>query len=280
MVSGFFLNLKNSFLSIGYVLTLSSIKVSFRSKKINKLKHHKDCCILGNGPSLKSALENGEVRIKDVDIVCVNMFCQTNEFWDLKPRFYYVADPAYFIPKTERHKRLVNDLIDCLAKVDWEMYLFTGPKVPKCALIDSVSKNHNIEIVNINVAQVSGFKWFRHSIYKHRLGMPRCQTIVNMALTNSINMGYETIYLYGADHSWTKDLLVNEQNEVCYGDRHVYNTNLQVVKKEQNIASLLDAFSKMFQSHYLIEEYAISCGTKIWNCTKGSFIDAYERLVK
>ena len=274
------INFKNTILSIGYLITLSSWRAARNYSKIGELKTSDICCVLGNGPSLKEALENDEVLYKDADVMCVNMFCQDMAFWKIKPRFYYVSDPAYFIPKTERHKKMVEILMNNMLKVDWDMILITGPKVPKCKLIDEIRKNKHIKIFGINCAQVSGFKWFRHFIYNHHLGMPRCQTIVNMVLTNAINLGYKTVYLYGADHSWTKDLRVDDNNVVCYGDRHVYDTNLQIIKKDQNIAALLDAFSKMFKSHYLIEEYAASKGTKIWNCTKGSFVDAYERLVK
>ena len=119
---------------------------------------------------------------------------------------------------------------------------------------------------------------FVHWAYRHLLGMPRCQTVVNFALCAAINMGYENIYLYGADHTWTRDLFVDDDNVVCYGDRHVYNKNLTVIKKEGNFAQLLDAFSKMFKSHYLIEDYSKSVDVKIWNCAGDTFLDAYERL--
>lgn len=274
-------NFKNSLLSLGYIVTLSSWRVACNSKKILRTLRTSDvCCVLGNGPSLKDAIANNEVLYNGADVMCVNMFCLDEAFWRIKPRFYYIADPAMFMPQNEQHKEMVNILISNLSKVNWEMLFVIGPKNPECVLLDGINKNRNIKILTINSAQVSGFKWFRHYFYKHYLGMPRCQTVVNTALTNAINIGYKTIYLYGADHSWTKDLRVDDNNIVCYGDRHVYNTNLKVIKKEENIAFLLDAFANMFKSHYLIEEYAVSCGCKIWNCTKGSFIDAYERLNK
>lgn len=272
-------NLKNTILSVGYIFALSSFSVAHRTKAIQSLKVGKQCCILGNGPSLKDALNNNEVRWRDTDVMCVNMFCQDVNFWLLKPRFYFVSDPAYFMPNSDRLHKLVDILVTNLAKVDWDMYFVTGANIPECKLMSEIQNNKHIKVINVNCTQVSGYKSFRHFIYRHYLGMPRCQTIINMALTSAINMGYNNVFLYGADHSWTKDLRVDDNNVVCYGDSHVYNTNIQVIKKEYNIAFLLDAFAKMFQSHYLIEEYAESRGVKIFNCTKGSFIDAYERML-
>ena len=91
-------------------------------------------------------------------------------------------------------------------------------------------------------------------------------------------MRYENIYLYGADHTWTRDLFVNEDNVVCYGDRHVYKKDLTIIKKDGSFANLLDAFSNMFKSHYKIEEYSKIENVKIWNCSSDTFLDAYERL--
>lgn len=272
-------NIKSSLLSLGYIAALSSWRVARNSKKVlRKLKTSDVCCVLGNGPSLKEAIANDEVPYNNADVMCVNMFCLDDAFWIIKPRYYYIADPAMFMPKNQQHKEMADLLINRLLKVNWELLFVIGPQTPRCVLLDEINNNKNIKIININTTQVSGFKWFRHFFYRHCFGMPRCQTVVNVALTSAINIGYKTIYLYGADHSWTRDLRVDDNNVVCYGDRHVYNTNLQVIKKEENIGFLLEAFANMFKSHYLIEEYALSRGIKIWNCTKESFIDAYERL--
>ena len=108
--------------------------------------------------------------------------------------------------------------------------------------------------------------------------MPRCQTVVNFAIGFAINMGYENVYLYGADHTWTRDLFVDDNNVVCYGDRHVYNKNLTVVKKRDTFAHLLSQFAMMFEAHYQLEDFSKTQGVKIWNCSSDSFLDAYERM--
>lgn len=277
-ISSFFGNIAQTIVSIMRISVLSSLKVARESQSYTELKVYKCCCVLGTGPSLNDDFENERVRTEEVDIMCVNMFCTSPLFKTLKPRFYFIIDGAYFAPKTERHKQMVKTIIDVFNDVDWDMYLFvSNSTVSGGNLLKSIN-NPNIMIKRLNSAEFGGFVGMQRWVYCHRLGMPRCQTVINFALCAAINMGYDNIYLYGADHTWTRDLFVDEDNVVCYGDRHVYNKDLTVVKKEGTFARLLDAFSNMFKSHYMIEEYAKSVGIKIWNCSSDSFLDAYERI--
>ena len=115
-------------------------------------------------------------------------------------------------------------------------------------------------------------------MYNHAFAMPRCQTVTNFALLAAVLMKYKKVYLYGADHSWTKDLRVDDDNVVCYGDRHIYNTDLTVIKLDYSIGALLHNYANMFDSHVSINNYAISRNVRIINCTKESFVDAYERF--
>lgn len=264
--------------SLMRICLLSKVLVAIQSKKCRRLKHSNDCCVLANGPSLKSALESGSVRFAGNDVFCVNLFCDSDYFWIIKPRFYFLVDGAFFSkPKDERVELQLSRLKTALNRVDWELYLVISAGGIKGGILNEIT-NINVHIIKMNSTTVEGSKWFCHLIYRLRMGMPRCQTVTNFALCAAINMGYNNVYLYGADHTWTRDLFVDENNVVCYGDRHVYNKNLTVIKKEENFALILDAFSNMFKSHYKIEEYSKKVGVKIWNCSNDSFVDAYERL--
>lgn len=280
VVSSFLGNLGKTFSSLLRICVLSSAKVARQSKCYSDLKLNKSCCVLGTGPSLKEDFENGRVLTVGNDIMCVNMFCSSPLFKVLKPRFYYLVDGAYFTPKTDRHKQMVDNLISVINEVDWDMYIVVSSSaVSGSKLLKSID-NKYVKVIRVNSAEFDGFRYIRHWVYRHRLGMPRCQTVVNLAICTAINLQYDNIYLYGVDHTWTRDLFVDEDNVVCYGDRHVYNKDLTIIKKEGNFARLLDAFSNMFKSHYLIEEYAQSLGIKIWNCSSDSYLDAYQRMKK
>jgi hypothetical protein len=273
-------NLSATIASCCRIVLMSSFSTAIKTKEILEFKQFSRCCILGNGPTLINAIRDSEVILEECDIFCVNMFCMYEGFATIKPAFYFLVDPDYFHPHNEFIENEVTNLIFKLNnEVTWKMYLMVPNTAWKSNFITEL-RNPNIEIRYLNITAVDGFEGFRHFIYKYRMGMPRCQTVINCALTTAINMQYEVAYLYGADHSWTRDLRVDDNNVVCYGDRHFYEKGLKVHRyaQEFNMYTMLTAFANMFKSHYLIEDYARYKCVKILNCTKGSFVDAYNRF--
>lgn len=278
MVSSFLGDFGKTIASILRIIVLSSCRTAFHSRQYKELKQTRDCCVLGNGPSLTVDFDSGRVHTEGVDLFCVNMFCSSSLFWELKPRFYYLIDGGFFAPVDDRQRKQIEELQSVFSEVDWDMYLvISSSTISGSVLLENLNNTH-IHVICMNSTNVDGFRSFRHWVYRHRLGMPRCQTVVNFAICAAINFGYTNVYLYGADHTWTRDLFVDDNNTVCYGDRHVYNSSLTVIRKKENFAELLDEFSLMFKSHYLLEDYSKVKGTKIWNCGSDTFLDAYERL--
>lgn len=274
----FFSNLGDSFMSVLYMTVLSSRKVvrQNRQKQCGKKSHA--LCVLGNGPSLKAAMEQGEVMYEGNDIACVNLFCVSEYFEVIKPQYYFITDLAYFEPKNERHEKLVDKLVNGLGKVNWDMTLVVPNVVPKGSrFIFEVGKIEKIKIQRINTTRIEGFQSFCHHYYSRQMAVPRCENIVGIVLTKAVSWDYKTVYLYGADHSWTRDLFVDDNNVVCYGDRHVYDTNLSIVKMPHPLWMELRSFTRVFKAYMTIQEYAKSKGCVIYNCTKESFIDAYPR---
>ncbi len=276
LIGAWLSNCAQSFTSLLRLLVLSRPGIARQSRHYGDLKSSRDCTILANGPSLKKAFEKSEVMWKGNDVFVVNMFILSSEFWEIKPRFYFLADGAFFAPKDERCCELVQKLSAEFEKIDWELYLVIPSSCVGGGILVSLNNRH-IKVLRCNISAFEGFKVLRHFMYRRHWAMPRCQTVTNMALMEAVNMAYENVYLYGADHSWTRDLYVNDDNVVCYGDRHVYAPGLQVIKKEETISELLISFARMFESHQRINDYALSRGVKIWNCTRDSFVDAYER---
>lgn len=258
-------------------LILSSLSVSIKSKKYNLLTKHDCCCVLANGPSLKKAIDNGELPSEDCDYTCLNSFCDSEYFYQLKPRFYYLVDPLFFDPTIERARKQVTNMIAAFEKVDWEMYLAI-PSFVNARNIQQLLSNKNIKILRYNVTRVEGLKKTSFWLYKHNYGMPNCQTVLIFSIFSAINFKYKRIFLYGADQTWLRDLWVNDDNVLCQGDFHVYDTNGTVIKLPQStMADQCQMTANVFKAHEILREYADYCGVEIINATKGSFIDAYER---
>ena len=151
----------------------------------------------------------------------------------------------------------------------------------------SYSTNNCIKIVHFNNVTYDGFECFRNFLYKKGWAMPRVQNVVVASIFLGINMGYKTIRLYGVDHSWTRTLGVNTKNQVCAVDSHFYDNQPAhftpygkdpTTKKIMTLDELLHAFARMFESYHKLRKYADSRRCRILNCTKDSFIDAFERM--
>lgn len=271
-------NTFDSFMSLLYIGVLSSCRSARQCRKELCGEKTRACCVLGNGPSLKDAMERGEVKYKDSDVACVNMFCVSEYFEMIKPKYYFISDLVYFAPQNERHHGLIDKLLRGLNSVDWEMILVIPNLVPEGGRLLSEIKNDNIKVLRINTTRIEGFQKFCYNLYNRQLAVPQCENIVGLVLTKMVSWNYKTVYLYGADHSWTKDLFVDNDNVVCYGDRHVYDTNLSIVKMNHPLWIELRSFAIVFKAHMKIQEYAKEKECIIYNCTKESFIDAYTRL--
>ena len=116
--------------------------------------------------------------------------------------------------------------------------------------------------------------------------MPKAQNVLVPSIFNAINMGYKEIRIYGADHSWLECIRVDNQNRVCLTDSHFYDK--EKVKLEPWIKAtpgrevykmheVLRDIAQMFDSYHQIRWYADKVGRRVVNCTKDSFIDAFER---
>ncbi len=271
-------NSASAFVSFLRAMVLSSVSTAIKQRGYGKYKQHNACCILANGPSLKTALQDGEVHLEGTDVFCVNSFCKFEDFKKIKPRFYFLIDGAFFNPFDDRTRQQVEELKQTFREIDWDMYLCISNGCVNGGVLEGLNNEH-IKVLKWNTSTFEGFTGLCHWAFKQGIGMPRCQNILNFATTAAVNMQYEKVYLYGADHSWTRDLMVNDKNVVCYGDRHVYDTNLNYIELPGKLSELLTYFSKAFEAHQVINKYAKKRAVEIINCTKHSFIDAYQREI-
>lgn len=231
--------------------------------------------ILANGPSLKEDLVN--LDISRGDFCVVNRFYESPYYFKVKPKYYVLADPAFF-DKEEEIKKLIDS-------VDWEMMLFVTYSGWKNLKFLRNIPNNKIKVIPYHTNPYNGFMWLKLFLYRKGLSMPPAQNVLVPSIFNGINMGYKEIRLYGVDHSWTKSLCVDKNNQVCAIDLHFYEDDndikllpyLKCNGEYYRLHALLRDFAQMFDSYHQIRWYADKVGCKIINCTKDSFIDAFER---
>lgn len=282
-------------LTVLKVLIRSKLKASFRS--LENLRSSNKLFVLGNGPSLKDFLEKDISNLKGADTLCVNYFARTKEYTQVKPSHYVIVSPQYWHNKDNPAWKKERDAIfkRIASSTQWDMVLH----VPAIALNQNnwrseIDLNAHIHINYFNTTPVEGIIPINNLIYSYGLGMPRPHNVLVGSLFLSIRMGYEEVYVYGADHSWLKEIFVADDNMVYLSQKHfydnqvdssdhyagsdrkpMYSTDKNEVRK---LHEVLHKFTVTFKSYWELERYAREKGISIYNRTRNSFIDAFSRI--
>lgn len=271
---------------IGFVVFFFRILFFNKSIRSMKKKGTKDTiAILANGPSLKTVLPSllSELELKDQDYSVLNFFAFDDAFFQIKPKYYCLADPMFFRDtlKSEDVKRLYSILEN---EVDWKMYIYVPSIAYKTLRKYSKLQNKNLIIVPVNCAEYSGWECLRNFFYKSGFSMPRVQTVANLAVYTALNDGYNTLFLYGFDHTFLETLYVNDDNQLCDKTAHFYDDGKPLLKpirfeegQRVRISEYVQAISHMFRSHDQLAAYGRYLNVKIINKTNGSMIDSYDR---
>lgn len=257
----------------------SVAKILLQSRHATVATSHRDrpIIVMGNGPSLSQTIEQYSDLLRSTDSMAVNFAANAEEFTQLKPKYYILADPHFF---TNREDVNVARLYDNLSKVDWPMTLL----LPTATRHNTPAiDNSNITIQYYNAVGAEGFRWLTDIAYKSKRAMPRPRNVLIPAIMTSIQMGYKEIYVVGADHSWTKTLSVDNDNNVVSIQPHFYKEDtreIQRIRKEylnHPLHSVLQSMVLAFRAYHLIDDYARRHSISIVNATPESFIDAFTR---
>jgi len=252
-----------------------------------------ECVILANGPSLRESLLADTSFIRNKPIFCMNDFVTTKHYLELKPHYFILIDSTYWDEENEVAMTLQEKRISMhkalLEKTTWPIILFApGHSRQKKVLHNLSLQNQNITICYFNSHPVSrGYKWFRHFVYRNNLGMPSAENTLIAEIFIALNLGFKNIYIFGADHSWHETMTVTDSNVLCMKQGYHFfdeeKTNLFPIYSDirtgapEKIHRFLKSLSLTFEGYILLEEYAGSLGRKIFNASKKSYIDAFER---
>ena len=271
-------------LSIGKIILMSSFSLKFEKSSTAK------CAILGNGPSFNDSFEKYKLQFSDsdIDLFAVNYFCESDRFEYLKPKNYVLNAPEFWLPKvSERHETKRKELINLIvSKTKWEMTIFMPHVSQKYKWFqDSLLANKLIKVIHYNSTPVEGFKFFTSLMFDKKLGMCRPHNVLIPSLFIGIYRKYEEIYLFGADHSWIKNIYVSPQNEVYTKQPHFYDSEVKARPmykynkgvEKRRLHEFLEKMVYSFKAYFEINDYAKQKGIKIFNATPNSFIDAFDR---
>lgn len=234
--------------------------------------------IMGNGPSLRTNLDNNLELLERSDTLAVNFAANTPEFRIVRPKYYVLADPHFFRNISDKN---VAALSESLKAVDWRMTLFVPAKSRRS--VARMIDNPMVSVEGFNFLAAEGWKWLEQFMFRLRLGMPRPRNVLIPSIMIGIWLGYKKIYILGADHSWLKTLDVDSDNRVVSVQPHFYKEDSHEVERinrtylDLKLHQVLESMIIAFASYHKINAYASRCGITIINATPGSFIDAFSR---
>lgn len=238
--------------------------------------------ILGNGPSLAEATSRMIVD-PSIDYCMVNFSPLSELFFRVQPKYYMMADDGFFKDIEGIRDRIIK-LKDRVAAIDWSITLL----VPYIYLDEAQKRygqNPFITVLPFNRGYLSdGFKFRKLALWLYRKGLasPRMMNVVVAALYCMLTLGYKEIELYGVEHSWMKQLIVDDDNRVCMEDPHFYdagknNVVLYIGGRPERIWEQLRNQADTFAAYGELKFYADYQGATVINKTRGSYIDAFKR---
>ncbi|MCM1153512.1 MAG: hypothetical protein NC328_07660 [Muribaculum sp.] len=240
--------------------------------------------VMGNGPSLRDAIDNHRPWLEAHDLIAVNFAANTPDFFSLRPQYYVLADPHFFVNFDKDPN--VAKLWDNLSNADWPVSLWI-PAKSKGMLADlkrrGVSLPASLTVKFFNLTPADGYSPFLGKLFDAGMVMPRPRNVLIPAIMTAIREGYKEIFLAGADHSWTKTLWVDDDNRVVSVQPHFYKDSDKELKRVASdyqglhISDVLGSMTIAFRSYLALRQYAEARGIRIYNSTPGSFIDAFPR---
>lgn len=253
------------------VCFISSFSVAQKLKKINVNRKSDTCYVLGNGPSLKKDLDDNIESFCANDVLVVNTMCKSPFYKVIKPKFYVLLDPICFDPSWGEY----DNVVECLLNTDWEMFLYLPYRLCPKEFQVVLKSNPKLNIVLFNATRVVGLSHISFYLYKQGLGLPSSRNVMIQAIMCGINKNYKKIMLYGADHSWTRDLDADEKNRIYIKDKHFYEEDSKRYLPVGMYREYLLQHYQTFVSHFVMNSYSNYRGAKIINKTKHSFIEEY-----
>ena len=203
----------------------------------------------------------------------------------LKPKFYLLTDPDYWTEGVTQEILYLRNIFDLIrTKTTWELNIilpYVGYK--KIKNLFKGNKNIHIYFFNHTIINYNRNLILTRKLYLNSACTPRLQNVISGSIFISIILGYKKILLFGVDHSWLSDIIVDNKNRVCWSEKHFYKNcdykpYIKSNGKNYKLHELLLDYSQVFKSYYVLNKLAIDLKCSIINCTENSYIDAFERL--
>jgi len=232
-----------------------------RNEAFRNLHAGRRCFVIGNGPSLKQ---------QDLSPLASEITFVTNSFHlhpgvgpEWQPTYYCLSDPGYF--EGSESVAALNEITERITKSSFFVPHYARSFLEKTVALPPDRTYYvalNEELSRENAAK-----------FDITTTTPGVQTVVQLAVLIAIFMRCSPIYLLGMDHDW-----------LAHGGNHLnfYSTGNPQDQPAGNLPGwgyhgMMDAVTMMWKVYELQSLMARTAGVKIINCTRGGFLDVFER---
>ena len=232
-----------------------TLKLLKRNEELIKNRKNDTIYICGLGPSLAD-VDLDIIADAEVDSLVVNYFVKMAENTRLKPTYYMMADAGFVNPK---HRPALEKAVECYpnSKFIWNISFLQRD----ASFIDYPCDKYFLAMYNGYYITPKKF-----DITKITPAFGNC---ICVAIAFAIGLGYKKIILLGCDF-----------NSFAFPHEvHCYDGGRDN-KSERRISLDFELFCYSFNAtvHKKLAEYAKQQKIEIQNATRGSLIDAYERI--
>lgn len=238
--------------------------------------------VLGNAPSLQQDILNNRELFEKTELAVVNHFCHSEFFFQLKPKNYFLLDPAFFDQPFIESVEKTYHILSGSGDIDWEITFYIPWNSRKSYFVRGLKNKKNFKFQFVNYVTTKGGFWaVNRLLYHWNLAMPQSQNVLVYTLFLGVKMGVSRIFLFGAENNWHVNVHVNEENQLILQDNHLYEERKEITRKVllgTSMIDLLESLLKAFKGYDLLERYARIKNVQIYNCSKNSFIDSFKRL--
>lgn len=239
------------------------------------------CFIIGNGPSLN---DMDLSLLKDEFTFTVNQLPKNKQFESINTTFHMWSDARFF--KMDENDEGDMALLETMKNVnskDNKPVVFY-----EIAAKDMVEKFELDKVLDIHYFAALQFTKKRY-LKKDNIDFTKvvCNwpTVIQIAITMAIYMGFSEIYLLGLDCTGFINIAETKLKDYSQGIKYAFDVSDAEKKRMEKSNSMysmkqeLICQAELFDDYDLISEYAKRKGIKIFNATRGGLLESFERAV-
>lgn len=217
------------------------------------------CFIVGNGPSVKQqdlTLLRGETTF------VMNSFFLHADYERIRPTFHCAVDPVA-VAGTESNLSWLRDF----ERHGGDTTLLFSIEGHELFRRHGLFANRNVHFI---LHSDQGCDTGRiHCDLTRPLPGVACVTL--SCILTACYMGFREVYLLGCDHDWLgTPSMVNH----FYDKNPHYSESIAMYPYE----TLLETTLSLWRSYRRVREFALGRGTRIYNATRGGFLDVFPRV--